>query len=197
MEQVVIVADEKSTLYTELGTELKNRLGASRKCEAILWGLQQYRDNKATSLSSQNFIFIGENDASRPNVSSINWKYKWNNLYYGWVGSIAMIDVEYQSYTKAQMNEFKNLCKRQEIEITKLSATSDDGPVLPGFDNVANGIASVLTVILAPVLLPFAVPWAIASVLKDDKALLKAQYSFLINEFLLHAVDEYLAGRGA
>jgi GTP-sensing pleiotropic transcriptional regulator CodY len=184
MEQVIIVADEKSKLYTEVGTNLKNILGASKKCETVLWGLKQYNDNKATITSSQKIIFIGENDASRHNISSIEWKYKKLNMRYGWIGSVAMIQVLDNSLSKDELDIFKKMCNEQKNEVQKLAKSNIAG-------NVAVGIAAAI-VTGAIGLAVFAVIKIVTSATKAKSELLKKEYNYLITEFLVKDLVSFI-----
>jgi hypothetical protein len=191
MIDVVIVVDKKSKILLELATKLKNILGASKeiKVEVGIWGLKEYEDNEPTISSSQRFIFLGENDISRLNKSSIDWKYAWkNHLYYGWIGSVAMLYVSEQAYTKAEMTEFKELIKKQKIEIKKLpegSSSDDTGSVILG--------TTAMLVLPWFITIPLAI-WAGTKVSEESENLLIAQYTYLVNEFILNGAIDWLKG---
>jgi GTP-sensing pleiotropic transcriptional regulator CodY len=184
MEQVIIVADEKSKDYTEIGTNFKNVLGASKKCETVLWGLKQYNDNKATITSSQKIIFIGENDASRHNISSIKWKYNRLNMRYGWIGSVAMLQVMDNSLSKDELETFKKMCNEQKNEVEKLAKSNIAG-------NVVVGIATAI-VAGAIGLAIFAVVKIVSSATKAKIELLKKEYNYLITEFLIRDLVSFM-----
>jgi hypothetical protein len=182
-EQVVIVVDKNSKTLLETAIKLKNIVGASKKCETALWGLKEYKDNEPTLTSSQKIIFFGENEISRLNISSINWKYVWKNLHYGWIGYVAMLYVSELSYSKIEMSEFKELCKKQNVEIKRMpeGSSSGDGGL------IALGIIGFL-------LFPWLAIPALISSNEESNNLLTTQYSFLVNQFIMDGVDEYLKG---
>jgi hypothetical protein len=184
---VVIVVDRKTEILLELATKLKNMLGASKKCEVAIWGLKEYKDNEPTLTSSQRIIFLGKNDISRLNISSINWKYKWkNHLYYGWIGRIAMLYASEQSYTKTEIKEFKEMLKKQNVEIRKLPEGSSSG-------DTSSSILGVIALIVLPWWIKISLLiWAGNEVSSESKNLLMAQYSYLVNEFMLNGIDGYL-----
>lgn len=185
----IIVIDKKSKTLFEMATKLKNNLSALNKWSFGLWGIKEYNDSAQALSSFQKFIFLGENEISQLNKSSIDWKYNWKNLHYGWKGSVSMLYVSEQAYTEKEMKEFIELCKKQEIEIKKLpkgSSSSDTKyAVLAG---------------TAYVLLPWflKIPLAIKSiqlakeVSDESRNLTDAQYSYLINEFILNGITEFL-----
>jgi hypothetical protein len=136
--------------------------------------------------SEQRIIFLGENVISSLNKSSINWKYVWKNLHYGWIGSIAMIYVSEGAYTKTEMEEFKQLLKEQNVKSKKLPEGSSS-------DDMGYSILGAIALIVLPIWIKIPLSfWSASEVIGESKNLRSAQYSYLINEFLLNGINNYL-----
>ena len=187
MINIVIVVDKKAKIFLELAAKFKNVLDASKKCEITILGLNEYKDIEPTLSPSQKIIFLGENDISCLNKNSINWKYEWkNHLYFGWNGPAAMLYASGQSYTKAEIKEFKEMLKKRNIEIKKLPEGSSSG-------NKGSVILGAVALIVLPfwITIPFSI-WVGKKISSESKNLLTAQYSYLFNEFVLNGIDDYL-----
>jgi hypothetical protein len=107
---VIIIADEKNKAEMEAATTLRNKIGEWGKCSAVLWTVRQYKDNEQQIGSEQNVVFVGLNEISSRNVSSMHWKCYELGMRYGRCGSVRMIQVVPQSFDTVTWAKFKLLC---------------------------------------------------------------------------------------
>jgi hypothetical protein len=187
-EQIIIVVN--SDKEKEYGQILKNIISASGVYEAALWTTKHYTDNEPTVTSSQKVIFIGENDVSKRNLSSIDWKFESPNMKYGWIGSVALLTVGNTLLTKEELKNFKQICETQTNDVKK------------GNIGVAGGIAvrigaTALFGLLSPIGL-IALTTSIVLGINNAQKLAKQrkeQYSYLINHFILKNIDNYMVNK--
>jgi len=182
---LIVVADAKNAIEYEAATRLKNLLAEIGRFEVALWDVSSYKQNQPTLKSSQRVVFIGENDASRPNISSINWKDERLNMRYGWIGTVAMLQILPRTLDKGELEVFTGLCKQQSKEVKAAKATGA----------VVGGIAAV--VLLGAIGLGiFGGFLLVKKLLNDKNKLLKKQYNFLIGEFILYGIDNFIKPKG-
>jgi hypothetical protein len=183
---IFIVVDKNAKVETEIATKLRNILNATGKCNSVLWGLKEYRDNEPILHSKQKVIFLGINEISRRNESSISqWKFQWNNLRYGWIGNIAVITMtEHKNYSDDEFKIFKSMCEKHKIEVSNetLAEKLFDTSTLDGL---------VTTIIAHTVLSPIALINHAISAYDEAINSRDSQYTFLVNEFILSGFSEY------
>jgi len=206
-EQILIVVSSEKE--KEHGQILKNILSASGIYEAVLWTVKQYTENEPNLTSSKKIIFIGENDVSKRNISSINWKFEAPNMKYGWFGSVAMLTVGDKILSNAELKNFKEMCEEQtdnlkkgtegiSSSIAKIIGMASLLPLLAPISIIAwpIAIAAIKAVPLMIMAAPMVFTYKIATKLIDEIKKLpeqkKEQYSYLINRFVLNDIDNYI-----
>jgi hypothetical protein len=179
---VVIVAESKTE--KEIGQTLKNLIGKMGKYKAVLWDTKNYRNNEPTFSSSQKIIFIGGNEFSTRNFSSVEWKYEKFNMRYGWVGAVAVIHVLDKKLSKEELAIFKKLRSEQRTEMEKLSKSNVAGTIA-----IAAGLAITGGLILLSI-------GAIVKLIVDNASaktkLQKEQYSYLATDFFVKNLDSFM-----
>jgi hypothetical protein len=182
-EQIIIVVN--SDKEKEYGQILKNIISKSGLYEAALWTTKHYSDNEPTITSSQKVIFIGENDVSKRNLSSVEWKFESPNMKYGWIGSVALISVGNTLLSKNELKDFQQMCKIQKQEVKSEEFGVAGGIIIGG----AVLCGTVLFGLLAPIpIITSLIDYRVQKLNKQRKE----QYSYIINRFVLNDIGNYV-----
>lgn len=81
-----------------------------------VWLEKDYLANMATITSDQHVLFIGENQASKNEISSMNVKFDSFGMKYGWLGKRGMMIVSKTIDNPEEYNEFIELCRNYKTE---------------------------------------------------------------------------------
>ena len=177
MNEVIVIV-VKSDKEKEYGQILKNIMTEYNICEVLIYTTKQYTDNEPQIASSQKVIFIGENDVSKRNLSTIKWKFEALNMKYGWIGSVALLTVGNTLLTKKEAKDFKDMCEtlKNDVKTGNISSSIKGTTLLSKFGWIfAGGI--------------------ILKLVSDKQKLNKQkqeQYRYLINRFVLKDIDNYI-----
>jgi hypothetical protein len=183
---VIIVADSK--IEMEVGQTLKNLISKLGEYSAALWETKHFKDNEPQISSRQKIIFIGINDFSSRSLSSVEWKYEKLNMRYGWIGSVAILQVMDQNLSKNELEVFKNMCSEQKAEIEKIAKSKVAGNVA-----VAAGLALAGGLIGLGI---FAVFKLITNSIKSKNELLKKEYIYMATEFFVKDINSFMGNTG-
>jgi hypothetical protein len=182
MGAIIIVVDTE--IEKEAGQMLKNLISKLGEYDATLWDTTHYKNNEPIISSAQKVIFIGINEHSSRNLSSVEWKCKKLNMRYGWIGSVAVLQVHDTELSKEEKEKFKNMCLEQKKEIEEKAKSKVAG-------NVA--IAAGVAIALGPIGLGiFAVVKLVTNATKAKKELLKKEYLYLATEFFINDIHSFM-----
>jgi hypothetical protein len=191
-ESIIIVV--KSDKEKEYGQHLKNILSKTNTYEANLLTAKQFTDNEPQLSSSQKVIFIGENDVSKRNLSSIEWKFSAPNMKYGWIGSVALLTVGNTLLTIEDANDFNDMCEtlKNDVKTRNIKGTS----IL----SAAFIVVPIVGLIIAPFYLPLFLLTGLGAgalkfandIQKELKKQRKEQYKYLLSRFVLKDIDNYI-----
>ena len=81
-----------------------------------VWLEKDYLANMATITSDQHVLFIGENQASKNEISSMNVKFDKYGMKYGWLGKRGMMLISKTIDNPEDYNEFIELCRNYKTE---------------------------------------------------------------------------------
>jgi len=81
-----------------------------------VWLEKDYLANMATITSDQHVLFIGENQASKNEISSMNIKFDKYGMKYGWLGKRGMMLISKTIDNPEDYNEFIELCRNYKTE---------------------------------------------------------------------------------
>ena len=167
------------------GQTLKNILSASGKYTAALWTTADYTHNEPQLSSTQKVIFIGENDVSKRNFASIEWKFEAPNMKYGWIGSVAVLTVGNTLLSELEWKDFIQMFTTQTVTIKS--------------GKFKGGIAAAAAAVLFGVglwWLSLPIP-IIVGVVRNKKLARqrKGQYDYLIRQFVLNDIDSFLENK--
>ena len=84
--------------------------------EVAVWLEKDYLANMATITSDQHVLFIGENQASKNEISSMNVKFDKYGMKYGWLGKRGMMLISKTIDNPEDYNEFIELCRNYKTE---------------------------------------------------------------------------------
>ena len=184
-EQVIVVVESEEE--KEYGQILKDILNDSNVFETALWTTKDYTDNEATLPSSQKFIFIGENEVSKRNFNTVEWKFEKLHMKYGWIGSRALLMVDNIFFTKEESEEFNQLRGITNINFTWSGDTRTKPVVLPWQQNRF----SLINLLIKSKKLTDREKNELKQALLAQK---KKQYHYLINYFVMKEVNPFLEG---
>ena len=84
--------------------------------EVAVWLEKDYLANRATITSNQHILFIGENQASKNEISSMNVKFDKYGMKYGWLGKRGMMLVSEVISQPETYDEFVEFCRNYKTE---------------------------------------------------------------------------------
>ena len=117
-KQAIIVYRKKEEEYSHL---LAGLISAYSEYDVAEWDEKHWLANKATLLSSQKIIFIGDSDEAHKHSSGVSWKFIEHNMKYGWLGNRCIIDTDPLSSTQIQ-----GFCEYYQQKATEYLATQEE-----------------------------------------------------------------------
>ena len=122
--ELIIVCDEKTVGYANYLRQLVSTNDDEEEVvgtkdgaiEVVVWLEKDYLANRATITSNQHILFIGENQASKNEISSMNLKFDKYGMKYGWLGKRGMMLVSEVISQPETYNEFIELCRNYKTE---------------------------------------------------------------------------------
>ena len=122
--ELIIVCDEKTVGYANYLRQLVSTNDDEEEVvgtkdgaiEVVVWLEKDYLANRATITSNQHILFIGENQASKNEISSMNVKFDKYGMKYGWLGKRGMMLVSEVISQPETYNEFIELCRNYKTE---------------------------------------------------------------------------------
>ena len=122
--KLIIVCDEKTVGYANYLRQLVSTNDDEEEVvgtkdgaiEVVVWLEKDYLANRATITSNQHILFIGENQASKNEISSMNLKFDKYGMKYGWLGKRGMMLVSEVISQPETYNEFIELCRNYKTE---------------------------------------------------------------------------------
>ena len=120
--RIIIVCDKKTEQYANY---LRQLISANDDnfgmVEAAVWLEKDYLANKATVSSSEHVLFVGDNNASKSESSSMIVKYEKYGMKYGWLGKRAMMKVEDAMLSYDDYDEFFMYCQGYKLQFEKIA----------------------------------------------------------------------------
>ena len=123
--KLIIVCDDKTHGYGNYLRQLvstnddEDNLIVGTKDGAIevaVWLEKDYLANMATLTSEQHVLFIGENQSSKNEISSMDIKFEKYGMKYGWLGKRGMMIISKTIDNPEDYNEFIELCRNYKTE---------------------------------------------------------------------------------
>ena len=123
--KLIIVCDESTVGYANY---LRQLISANDDEEDVIigtkdgaikvsvWLEKHYLDNMSTISSNEHVLFIGENQASKNEISSMNVKFDKYGMKYGWLGKRGMMLISKTIDNPEDYNEFIELCRNYKTE---------------------------------------------------------------------------------
>ena len=123
--KLIIVCDESTVGYANY---LRQLVSANDDEEDVIigtkdgaikvsvWLEKHYLDNMSTISSNEHVLFIGENQASKNEISSMNIKFDKYGMKYGWLGKRGMMLISKTIDNPEDYNEFIELCRNYKTE---------------------------------------------------------------------------------
>lgn len=155
MKKLIIVCDEKTEQYANYLRQLISTnddkdgevVGvADGTVEAAVWLERDYMANKATVSSNEHILFVGDNNTSKSESSSMIVKYDKFGMKYGWLGKRAMMKVDNDMLSSDAYDEFINYCLGYQLAFEKIAINnSESTEVLPEKENVEKTTENVET----------------------------------------------------
>ena len=125
IKKLIIVCDDNTVGYANY---LRQLISANDDEEDVIigtkdgaikvsvWLEKHYLDNMSTISSNEHVLFIGENQASKNEISSMNVKFDKYGMKYGWLGKRGMMIVSEVISQPETYNEFIELCRNYKTE---------------------------------------------------------------------------------
>ena len=123
--KLIIVCDESTVGYANY---LRQLISANDDEEDVIigtkdgaikvsvWLEKHYLDNMSTISSNEHVLFIGENQASKNEISSMNIKFDKYGMKYCWLGKRGMMLISKTIDNPEDYNEFIELCRNYKTE---------------------------------------------------------------------------------
>ena len=123
--KLIIVCDDNTVGYANY---LRQLISANDDEEDVIigtkdgaikvsvWLEKHYLDNMSTISSNEHVLFIGENQASKNEISSMTVKFDQFGMKYGWLGKRGMMIVSKTIDNPEDYNEFIELCRNYKTE---------------------------------------------------------------------------------
>lgn len=130
VSKIIIVCDEKTKEYANYLRQLisvnddkeeKIVGSADGSAEAAVWLEKEYLANSATISSNEHILFIGKNNTSKSETSSMVVRFDKYGMKYGWLGKRAMMQVDDAMLDEAKYCEFIEFCSAYEQKFEKLA----------------------------------------------------------------------------
>jgi len=125
IKKLIIVCDDNTVGYANYLRQLvsanddEDDVIVGTKDDAIkvsVWLEQNYLDNMSTISSNEHVLFIGENQASKNEISSMHVKFDKYGMKYGWLGKRGMMIISKTIDNPEDYNEFIELCRNYKTE---------------------------------------------------------------------------------
>ena len=123
--KLIIVCDDNTVGYANY---LRQLISANDDEEDVIigtkdgaikvsvWLEKHYLDNMSTISSNEHVLFIGENQASKNEISSMTVKFDQFGMKYGWLGKRGMMIIAKTIDNPEDYNEFIELCRNYKTE---------------------------------------------------------------------------------
>ena len=123
--KLIIVCDDNTVGYANY---LRQLISANDDEEDVIigtkdgaikvsvWLEKHYLDNMSTISSNEHVLFIGENQASKSEISSMTVKFDKFGMKYGWLGKRGMMIISKTIDNPEDYNEFIELCRNYKTE---------------------------------------------------------------------------------
>ena len=123
--KLIIVCDDNTVGYANY---LRQLISANDDEEDVIigtkdgaikvsvWLEKHYLDNMSTISSHEHVLFIGENQASKNEISSMTVKFDQFGMKYGWLGKRGMMIISKTIDNPEDYNEFIELCRNYKTE---------------------------------------------------------------------------------
>ena len=123
--KLIIVCDDNTVGYANY---LRQLISANDDEEDVIigtkdgaikvsvWLEKHYLDNMSTISSNEHVLFIGENQASKNEISSMTVKFDKYGMKYGWLGKRGMMIIAKTIDNPEDYNEFIELCRNYKTE---------------------------------------------------------------------------------
>ena len=123
--KLIIVCDDNTVGYANY---LRQLISANDDEEDVIigtkdgaikvsvWLEKHYLDNMSTISSNEHVLFIGENQASKNEISSMTVKFDQFGMKYGWLGKRGMMIISKTIDNPEDYNEFFELCRNYKTE---------------------------------------------------------------------------------
>lgn len=123
--KLIIVCDDNTVGYANY---LRQLISANDDEEDVIigtkdgaikvsvWLEKHYLDNMSTISSNEHVLFIGENQASKNEISSMTVKFDQSGMKYGWLGKRGMMIISNTIDNPEDYNEFIELCRNYKTE---------------------------------------------------------------------------------
>ena len=123
--KLIIVCDDNTVGYANY---LRQLISANDDEEDVIigtkdgaikvsvWLEKHYLDNMSTISSNEHVLFIGENQASKNEISSMTVKFDQFGMKYGWLGKRGMMIISKTIDNPEDYNEFIELCRNYKTE---------------------------------------------------------------------------------
>ena len=125
IKKLIIVCNDNTVGYANYLRQLvsanddEDDVIVGTKDDAIkvsVWLEQNYLDNMSTISSNEHVLFIGENQASKNEISSMHVKFDKYGMKYGWLGKRGMMIISKTIDNPEDYNEFIELCRNYKTE---------------------------------------------------------------------------------
>ena len=125
IKKLIIVCDDNTVGYANYLRQLvsanddEDDVIVGTKDDAIkvsVWLEQNYLNNMSTISSNEHVLFIGENQASKNEISSMHVKFDKYGMKYGWLGKRGMMIISKTIDNPEDYNEFIELCRNYKTE---------------------------------------------------------------------------------
>ena len=125
IKKLIIVCNDNTVGYANYLRQLvsanddEDDVIVGTKDDAIkvsVWLEQNYLDNMSTISSNEHVLFIGENQASKNEISSMHVKFDKYGMKYGWLGKRGMMIIAKTIDNPEDYNEFIELCRNYKTE---------------------------------------------------------------------------------
>ena len=123
--KLIIVCDDNTVGYANY---LRQLISANDDEEDVIigtkdgaikvsvWLEKHYLDNMSTISSNEHVLFIGENQASKNEISSMTVNFDQFGMKYGWLGKRGMMIISKTIDNPEDYNEFIELCRNYKTE---------------------------------------------------------------------------------
>mgnify|MGYP000866987867 CR=1 FL=1 len=211
--ELIIVCDEKTVGYANYLRQLVSTNDDEEEVvvgtkdgaiEVVVWLEKDYLANMPIITSAQHVLFIGENQTSKNEISSMNVKFDKFGMKYGWLGKRGMMLVSDVISQPEMYDEFVEFCRSYKSDFEKIEfSKSIPEQAFDAVNGVVGGNAAAL--IAGGALLGFLAPGitlATGAVLgvtqfltgTDREKVMDQQYRGLTAILYMDGLSEFLEG---